>query len=518
MQDTLDRLKEDQRVVFPALARFCLGPKWNPNVEVEEREEDHGILNLGRDYDTDVAFMVQKKVVLPESVTMMDDFEMVLLDGFAGTGKTTTINRLVEYCNQYNPQIKFAMTAPTNKALRILKKSSECKVALEFCTIHSLLGLKESRNNYTGERTFVPDIYLNQQRIQKINVLIMDETSQMKKDIFKYLLPHLQNGLKIIFLGDDKQIPPVGEVQSVPFLVTMRRKHNIHRLTLTKIHRTAEDNPILGYAAAIRDQVDKAYVNYDLSGKDHGETGIQLLGTNLSVLEPIFQKYFCCDEFKADSDHMKVVCWRNSTANYFNRIIRKLVFSQNKPAKIMVGEKLIAEHSIFRWSGKGKWEISFTTNEELEVISLTHSTKSVGYFVRRIDGKFDREERTFNVYNARVTVPGSEAKDEDIIDIIHEDSDDAYREFIQKFADDALKTKDRDERKNLWKNHYDCQKPFADVGYNYCITAHKAQGSSYNYVLVHEWDIDASTDYTERNRIRYVAVTRARNKLFIVKQ
>jgi len=73
------------------------------------------------------------------------------------------------------------------------------------------------------------------------------------------------------------------------------------------------------------------------------------------------------------------------------------------------------------------------------------------------------------------------------------------------------------DRKEMWKQFYALEKPFANVNYNYCITAHKAQGSTYNYCISMEWDIDQNRSIPERNRIRYVAATRARNKLFVVR-
>jgi ATP-dependent exoDNAse (exonuclease V) alpha subunit len=57
----------------------------------------------------------------------------------------------------------------------------------------------------------------------------------------------------------------------------------------------------------------------------------------------------------------------------------------------------------------------------------------------------------------------------------------------------------------------------AQVKYNYAITAHKSQGSTYENVIVIEPDIDANSKIVERNRIKYVAYTRAKSLLFIVK-
>jgi ATP-dependent exoDNAse (exonuclease V) alpha subunit len=56
-----------------------------------------------------------------------------------------------------------------------------------------------------------------------------------------------------------------------------------------------------------------------------------------------------------------------------------------------------------------------------------------------------------------------------------------------------------------------------NVMHNYAITAHKAQGSTYENVILIEEDLDRNKKIVERNRIKYTAYTRAKNKLFILK-
>jgi ATP-dependent exoDNAse (exonuclease V) alpha subunit len=71
--------------------------------------------------------------------------------------------------------------------------------------------------------------------------------------------------------------------------------------------------------------------------------------------------------------------------------------------------------------------------------------------------------------------------------------------------------------KSLWVKYYKAQQAFADVAYNYAITAHKSQGSTYKNVFVIEDDIDFNTNIVERNKIKYTSYTRPTDKLFIFK-
>lgn len=484
MDETLKRLNDGQREVFPYLARYSLGQSWSPPDPIDFKK--------------------------------VDECDIILLDGPAGTGKTYTINRLVEYVTEINPIIKFGMTAPTNKAVKVLKKTSECKVALKFGTIHHFLSLKEEMDEYTGKQRFVPDKYRADQPvpISLIQVLVLDETSQMNSEIMKWLEMWVQSGLKIIFMGDDKQIPPVGEVQSIPFLPAMQVKHKILKFTLNRIVRQAETNPIVAYGDVIRNHIKSRIIPFDLSGKDHGETGIELLKADLVLLKPILQKYFCTDEYKNNSDYMKVITWRNSTADFFNPIIRKLVFGDDVAA-IAVGDKLVVDSSVFFFSD-GSWKILFPTNEELEVLEVHTTDVTIKYRVVAMNGDWIVSTMTFKVYRTKVQVANEEMLA--MIDIVHDSCREKYNNFLNGIKLGAQRTDNPLTRKMMWKQFYDIQKPFANVIYNYCITAHKSQGSTYEFTMVHEWDIDENRNLLERNRIRYVAASRARNKLFIVKQ
>lgn len=67
-----------------------------------------------------------------------------------------------------------------------------------------------------------------------------------------------------------------------------------------------------------------------------------------------------------------------------------------------------------------------------------------------------------------------------------------------------------------WRDYYEFQKNFAQVAYNYAITAHKAQGSTYENVLLFESDILENKNLMERHRIRYTALTRTSKLLAIM--
>ena len=99
------------------------------------------------------------------------------------------------------------------------------------------------------------------------------------------------------------------------------------------------------------------------------------------------------------------------------------------------------------------------------------------------------------------------------INVIHEDSEIAYKNLLEKARQKAMSTKKGID----WVIYFNLMKWSAEVMYGYAITAHKSQGSTYKNVMIMESDVDANNKIVERNRIKYTAYSRATDVLFVVK-
>src|SRR5664279_5443518 len=110
---------------------------------------------------------------------------MHLLTGAAGTGKTFTLREVVEYAIMKH--IKVIVTAPTNKAVKVLKKMVDLKVI--FATIHSALGMKEFIDPH-GVLSFKADPKAGYPA-EDYDLIIVDESSMLDDTIFAELV-HLK--------------------------------------------------------------------------------------------------------------------------------------------------------------------------------------------------------------------------------------------------------------------------------------------------------------------------------------
>lgn len=438
---------------------------------------------------------------------LSEEGRMFTLLGFAGTGKTTTIGYLIEYMLDKQRTVQIAMTAPTNKAVKVMRnKADYAHENLDYQTIHRLLGLKEVIDAY-GNQKFLPD-YTKPQSISEKHILVVDEASMLSDELFKMIEPFCDSiGLRIIFMGDPAQIPPVGFPDSIPMQANLRQKHGIKSFALTDIVRQAAGNPIIETTFEIRKNLDTPNPLIRRDTELNGSQGVLFLRTtgeaDMDLLEAVMEKYFMSPNFKQNSDFVKLIGWRNKTVDMMNARIRKYIYGDN-PARIEIGEKLIADKPII---DKVDDTIIFTTNDEMEVLEVTEEMEEI-----------NNGEITLKYYSTIVQSMENPGREPQVIKIIHEDSDKQYNDILSTLREYAkMQFKGSIAAKKGWEAYYGFMEHFAQVKYNYAITAHKSQGSTYDTAIVLSNDIGANRNIREKNRILYTSASRPSGLLIVVR-
>lgn len=424
-----------------------------------------------------------------------------LLEGYAGTGKSFVMARLIEWFLATSRQSSVAMSAPTNKAVRVVQNFAEYYHSnLKYGTIHSLLGLKEQIDQW-GRQQFVMDRNADC-KLNEVDLLVIDETSMLSDELFQYLPEFCSKGLKIIFVGDPCQINPIGKVDSIPFNEFKQKEYGIEKASLTEIVRQKSGNPLIEITMQVRQNMERptAVPLRESSITDKG--GVVFLNSGDSdTLEDILKAYYCSPNFDKSSDFVKVIAWTNKVVDYMNNHIRGYVFSDTSQ-KIVVGERLLANKPII--SGIDK-KILFTTNDEFIVRSFT------------IEQETPTPGITFKYYLAKVECFDYTTPRTLEIKIIHEESEELYKTVLDKLKNIAIGLEAGTfAKKRAWESYYDTMEYFADVKYCYAITAHKSQGSTYDTAIVFEGNIDMNKKVKERNRLKYTAFSRPSRLLIVV--
>jgi exodeoxyribonuclease-5 len=440
------------------------------------------------------------KAQQPEAFNMLTEFvkdeskRMILLQGFAGVGKTVVVNVFVEwYLMRYRTK-SVAMTATTNKAVKNLReKAVYYHAGLNYSTIHSLLGLKEVIDAY-GKQKFEQD-RSKPPSIMNYDLLIIDEVSMLHDELFDYLPAYLDK-LKIIFVGDPAQIPPVGKLDCIPMQKSQRDIYKIDTINMTEIIRQAKGNPIIETTFLIRKNLNIRSRLQEAVSNINELGGVIYLDEHKDLdVDRILKDFYTSEDFKRNPDLIRVVGWRNDTLAVVNKRIRSYIYGEGCP-KICVGEKLLADKPI----KDDESEIIFTTNDEFVVEGYDIGQEVIN------DGQI-----ILKFYDCRVSYTSMRGDTSiERIRIIHEESEDDYKKILKILAEEAKgHPRGTVAAKRAWEEYYAFFEHFAHTKYLYSITSHKSQGSTYDTVIILDKDICANPNIVERNRIRYTAYSRA---------
>ncbi|MDR2655616.1 MAG: ATP-dependent RecD-like DNA helicase [Oscillospiraceae bacterium] len=170
-----------------------------------------------------------------KAVAMAMNLPVMILTGGPGTGKTTTLNAIIRLCKSMGEKVSVA--APTGRAAKRVSELTGC----EARTIHRLLGVGFDENE---EQKFIHD----EKNLLNCDVLIIDETSMLDCLLFESLLKALRLSCRLVIVGDDDQLPPVG-IGSV--LRDMISSGCIGTVKLTQIFRQGAESLIVTNAHAI---------------------------------------------------------------------------------------------------------------------------------------------------------------------------------------------------------------------------------------------------------------------------
>ncbi len=161
---------------------------------------------------------------------------IVIITGGPGTGKTTTINTIINYYASEGLDIMLA--APTGRAAKRMTEAT----GYEAKTIHRLLEVSGQVSEDDDVRSGGVHFEKNRDNPLEADAIIIDEMSMVDIHLFYALLKALVPGTHLILVGDSSQLPSVGPGQVLSDLI---RSGRFPTIILQKIFRQAEESDIV---------------------------------------------------------------------------------------------------------------------------------------------------------------------------------------------------------------------------------------------------------------------------------
>ncbi|MRJ07351.1 helicase [Ornithobacterium rhinotracheale] len=143
-----------------------------------------------------------------KALALLKSGRNVFLTGSAGTGKTYTLNKYIEYLKSH--KIPVAITASTGIAA----------THLNGMTVHSWSGIGIKNHMDLSHLQKLKEKKYMRDKMKDVRVLIIDEVSMLHKhqlnavnDVLQYFKDNTQpfGGIQVVFSGDFFQLPPIGE-------------------------------------------------------------------------------------------------------------------------------------------------------------------------------------------------------------------------------------------------------------------------------------------------------------------
>lgn len=166
-----------------------------------------------------------------EAVKAVQNYNVCVITGGPGTGKTTIIKTIIELYKQ--EEKKVVLCAPTGRAAKRMTETT----GEEAKTLHRLLEI----GKVDSEQMQTMDSDIDVAPLDA-DVVIVDEMSMVDIFLMNYLLKAIYKGTKLVLVGDMNQLPSVGPGNVLKDIINSEK---ITVVTLNKIFRQAAKSKII---------------------------------------------------------------------------------------------------------------------------------------------------------------------------------------------------------------------------------------------------------------------------------
>lgn len=423
--------------------------------------------------------------------------EVFIMNGYAGTGKTTLIKAVVDTLESM--KIPFMLLSPTGRAAKVLSNYS----AQPAYTIHKKIyrqhsvsdGIQKFGMNFNAAQNMVYIVDESSMLSDTIGENANFGSGSLLNDLFRFVFN--EHKCKLILLGDIAQLPPIG-VDKSPALDAQYISTNFGKepqcISLTQVIRQAQDSGILHNATSIRSLLENDDIR--LPQLEESEDVIRIDGGML--LEALESS-----QDKVGIENTIVITRSNKMANRYNDGIRRMILW--KESSISEGDYIMIVKNNYFWT-EGNKDVPFIANGDIaEICKINKYETLYGFDFADVTLRFpDYQDMELTVKVLLNTITSESAS------LAYGENNKLYQEVSADYAD--VKNK-RTQYEKIKKDPYFNA---LQIKFAYAITCHKAQGGQWNHVYIDHGYLTDDMITKEFLRWLYTAFTRASEKIYLV--
>ncbi|MEG1544854.1 MAG: AAA family ATPase [Tannerellaceae bacterium] len=423
---------------------------------------------------------------------------ILLLKGYAGTGKTSLVGALVKTMAEL--QQKAILMAPTGRAAKVFSGYA----GQNAYTIHKRIYRQKAFANESAG-------FLPVDNMHKDTIFIVDEASMISNqglDTFAFgtgrllddLIHYVYSGenCRLILMGDVAQLPPVMQTESPALNPDILREYNlqVEEITLTQVVRQAEDSGILFNATRLRDALRQQTVESFPKLRLQGFADFQKVNGD-ELIEEISAAYS-----RDGIEETMIISRSNKRATIYNNGVRNRILYREE--ELSSGDRLMVAKNNYYWTANCK-EMDFIANGEIiQVLRVRRTTELYGFRFADVLVRFQDYDQEVEVKILLDTLQT------DAPALPKELSDKLFYAILEDYAD--IPSKGGKMKKMKADPHYNV----VQVKYAYAVTCHKAQGGQWMNVFLDIGYITEEMLGEDFYRWLYTAFTRATHRLYLV--
>lgn len=416
--------------------------------------------------------------------------DVFVLNGYAGTGKTSVMGALVRAIRKGG--LNCVILAPTGRAAKVAAHLADDRAS----TIHKRIFRGNSVD--PSNTTF----FLAENR-DADTTFIVDEASLLADNpgpgsLLLQLTRHIYSapGSAMILVGDIAQLPPVGMSESPAMNPDRLRQIGLNpvQFSLEEPARQAEGSGILFNATIIRQFLFSNFPPENFTFHTDGYPDVKIVSSS------DLADYLSDSWSTVGVEETLIVTRSNKRANNFNQAIRNMVLYADEP--LQQGDRIVISKNDYYWSKKNNLKDFIANGETAEVTWVGRREKAYGRWFSEVELRLPDVEAPVA---AKIMLRSLVCEGPNI-----------PRDEMERFYNRVLAEHEGELSHKIKGAMDDPYYNALQAKYAYCVTCHKAQGGQWRHVYVDMGAIAPDSIGPDFFRWLYTAVTRATERLYLI--